>query len=246
MVQYGFFFDQSRCDNCMQCAVACKVWNGHPPGPIKPLRMLEWETGTFTNVRMHFLFATCYHCRNPTCVDASNGGMYKEGKYGAVLIDPEKNTTLREAAAKCPYGAIMFESDALDAQAFKCNMCIDRLEQGKMPVCVMSCHMRALDFRPFDELVQKYGTLAKVDGFPDPEEVKPAIVFKPMDTKTGVVPYDASKALRLLSSRGSLPKPFSDPSEVTNPPQGIVGRAAPVFRPRNIKELMETSRNDEG
>ena len=119
MAQYGFFFDQSRCLGCQTHMIACKDWNNIPPGPVKLARHFKWEKGVFPNVRVHTLFAPCYHCENPVCVDAAGGAMYKEGKYGAVLIDPEKATDpkLRVAAAACPYGAIVFESDAPDAKA---------------------------------------------------------------------------------------------------------------------------------
>ena len=246
--QYGFFFDQSRCDNCMECAVACKGWLELGAGPVKPLRMLEWETGTFTDIRMHFMFATCYHCANPVCVDSANGAMFKEPKYGAVLIDPDKATSpsLRKASASCPYGAIMFDSDATNARATKCNMCVDRLEQGKQPVCVMSCHMRALDFGKLSDLKAKYGSTATLEGFPDPSATTPSIVFKPMDTKVPLVPYDSNAALTLLSDRGSsLPKPFNSADEVLNP-SAVVGRTAAVFKPKSNAELMQNSRNDEG
>jgi anaerobic dimethyl sulfoxide reductase subunit B (iron-sulfur subunit) len=67
--------------------------------------------------------------------------MYKEEKYGAVLIDPDKarSIDLRKANEACPYGAIQFDSDAMDATASKCTMCIDRLEQGMIPICVETC-----------------------------------------------------------------------------------------------------------
>lgn len=248
VTQYGFFFDQSRCANCMTCSVACKSWLQIGAGPVKPLRMLEWETGTFTDVRMHFLFATCYHCANPVCVLAANGAMFKEPNYGAVLIDPTQanNPSLRDAWAACPYGAIVFDSDGPDANATKCNMCIDRLEQGKKPVCVMSCHMRALDFDTMANLTSKYGSLTTLEGFPDPSTTQPSIVFKPMDTKTSVVPYDATSALSLLATRGStLPAPFNQPSDVTNP-TATIGRSAAIFKPSGTIELMQTTRNDEG
>ena len=246
--QYGFFFDQSRCDNCMTCSVACKGWLQIGPGPSKPLRMLEWETGTFTDVRMHYMFATCYHCANPACVQAANGAMFKEPKYGAVLIDPTQvmNPSLRDAAAACPYGAIVFDSDGSSATASKCNMCVDKLEVGGKPICVMSCHMRALDFDKLDTLKSKYGSLATLEGFPDPSTTTPSIVFKAMDQKTAVIPYDATRALTLLADRGSsLPKPFNQPSDVTSP-TATIGRSKPVFKPNGSADLLENSRTDEG
>ena len=115
-------------------------------GSTKWLRLYEWDSGTFPNLRVNTLFAPCYHCANPACVPAANGAMYKEPKYGAVLIDPAQATSanLRAAWEACPYGAIVFDSDLPSAKASKCTMCIDRLEQSLQPVCVMSCMMESL------------------------------------------------------------------------------------------------------
>ncbi|WP_342666912.1 4Fe-4S dicluster domain-containing protein, partial [Salmonella enterica] len=34
----------------------------------------------------------------------------------------------------------------------KCDGCYDRVAEGKKPICVESCPLRALDFGPIDEL----------------------------------------------------------------------------------------------
>ena len=132
-VQYGFYFDQSRCTACHACAIACKSWNLLQPGPTKWLRMLQFETGTFPTLRLNNIFVPCYHCQNPVCVPASKGAMFKEGNYGAVLIDPAQanSPNLRAAWEACPYGCITFDSDNQNANASKCTMCIDRLTQNK-------------------------------------------------------------------------------------------------------------------
>ncbi len=39
-------------------------------------------------------------------------------------------------------------------------MCLDRLEKGLNPICVLSCSLRALDFGPVDELRKKWGNQA--------------------------------------------------------------------------------------
>jgi len=245
MVQYGFFFDQSRCIGCRACVVACKDWNDLPPGPVKWLRLYEYEKGSFPEVRVHYVFAPCFHCENPVCVDASSAkGIYKEEKYGAVLIDPEKASRLRDAAAACPYGSIVFESDAPDAKASKCTMCIDRLEQNLLPACVAACPTRALDFGPLDILQKKYGTNRDLEDLPSSTITKPAVIFKPHTRKRQLVPYPIEKALNLLAERGELPKVFTSIEDVRIVPEDILGRGKLVLKPKSTYELQRYTCDD--
>jgi anaerobic dimethyl sulfoxide reductase subunit B len=247
MPQYGFFFDQSRCVSCYACAAACKDWNDIPPGPVKWLRMFEWEKGVFTNVRVNTLFAPCYHCENPVCVDACpNKARYKEEKYGAVLVDPDKCKGTRQCWIACPYGSPQYASDAMGEKSSNCTMCIDRLESGEMPLCVMSCYMRALDFDTLENLMTKYGTNRDLEDVPNSALTAPGVIFKPKDVKKQYIPYDANKALQLLAKRDPLPQVFGSPTDVTDVPEGIVGRRKLIMKPRNATELMQTTRNDEG
>ena len=227
MAQYGFFFDQSRCNGCFNCQLACKSKNGIPPGPVRPARLFEWEKGAFPNVRLHFLFAPCYHCENPVCVDAAAGALIKEEKYGAVIIDPAKATTanLKAAWQACPYGAISFDSTTPDAKAYMCNMCVDRLEMGKQPACVMVCMQRALDFGLLSDLQTKYGSTNRdLEDVPSSATTKPAVVFKVHSPKKSLVPYDSAKAIQLLGTRGSLPSFYTTSDAVTVVPDNTVGR----------------------
>jgi anaerobic dimethyl sulfoxide reductase subunit B (iron-sulfur subunit) len=173
--------------------------------------------------------------------------MYKEDKYGAVLIDPDKarSIDLRKANQVCPYGAIAFDSDAMDATASKCTMCIDRLEQGMLPICVQSCPYRALDFGPLADLQKKYGTLRQLEDMPDPATTSPAVVFKPHATKTNLIPYNVSRALALLAKRDPLPPIFNSSSDVTDVPAGLVQDKL-ILKPANAAEAIRTTRNDLG
>jgi anaerobic dimethyl sulfoxide reductase subunit B (iron-sulfur subunit) len=247
MPQYGFFFDQSRCNGCNACTAVCKDWNDLAPGPLKYARIYTWETGAFPNVHTHTLFAPCYHCENPLCVDAAEGAMFKEEKYGAVLIDPDKakSPALRAAWLACPYGAITFESDAPDAKAGMCNMCIDRLEQDLKPVCVMACPGRALDFDTLENLQKKYGTLQDLEGMPSSTEVKPAVVFKAAAQKKQLVAYDVSKALAINATRPYSPPLYSSASDVTDIPEGLITRNKLVMKAKNVSELVHYTRDNE-
>jgi len=240
--QYGFFFDQSRCSGCQTCAISCKSWNLLPPGPVKWLRIFQWETGTFPTLRMNTLFAPCYHCEGAPCVAAANGAMFKEPKYGAVLIDPSQanSANLKAAWEACPFGAIVFDSDAPDSNASKCTMCVDRLEQGLLPACVTSCPMRALDFGLLSDLKAKYPyAVTSLSGMPDVSSAQPAVIFKPQDPKTQLVSYDVPTALSLLATRpNGLPPVYTSTSDVTTVPDGMLRKNALNMKPSSIEELI--------
>lgn len=61
----------------------------------------------------------------------------------------------------------------------KCDGCYSRVAEGKQPICVESCPLRALEFGPIEELRQKHGTLAAVAPLPRAHFTKPNIVIKP-------------------------------------------------------------------
>lgn len=251
MTQYGFFFDQSRCTGCHACSISCKSWYDIAPGPLKYMRVYQWEEGAFPNLRLGILAINCYHCEKPVCAEACpTGAIFKEDKYGAVLIDEERCQGNRKCWEACPYGSIAFASDNPGEKAHKCTMCIDRLEEGQTPICVLSCSLRALDFGPIDELRKKYGNLDSLEVLPDGSLTRPAVVFKPRDGKKQLIPYDPDKALELWQQRGpfappDLPPTFTDKEAVTRPAPGTVGRDRFVLKPRTVQELMEATRNDE-
>jgi anaerobic dimethyl sulfoxide reductase subunit B (iron-sulfur subunit) len=249
MPQYGFFFNQARCNDCRACVIACKTWN-NTTGPVKWLKMYEWEKGTFPNMRLHVLFAPCYHCENPVCVDAANGAMYKEDKYGAVLIDPDKakSIDLRKAQDVCPYGAILFDSDASNATASKCTMCIDRLGQGKLPQCVDACHLRALDFGPLEDLQKKYGTVRQLEDMPSPDTTQPAIIFKAHNARKQLIPYDVNKAIALFGKRDAvapLSPLYTNPSDATDITPGLVARTTLNMKPHTVAEHLKLTQHED-
>lgn len=251
MTQYGFFFDQSRCIGCNACVIVCKQWYDIPPGPVKWMRVYQWEKGVFPNVKLHILAIPCYHCEKPVCIKACpNGALYKEEKYGSVLVEKDKCEGTRKCWLACPYGAPQYAGDKPGLKMSKCDMCIGRLEQGLKPLCVLSCSMRALEFGPIDELRGKYGELRRLHDMPNDSITGPAVVFKPADNKKQIISWDPEKALELWQKRQSsgdepLPDVFPAKSDVTEAPREIVGRNRLVLKAKNSEELMYYTTDDE-
>ena len=68
----------------------------------------------------------------------------------------------------------------LDAPALsKCTQCGDRVAEGKQPICVEACPLRALEFGDIEELRRKHGTVDAIAPLPSGEATKPSLVIKP-------------------------------------------------------------------
>lgn len=181
-MQLGFYFDQTRCVGCFTCAVACKDWHDIPAGIANWMGMTCIEEGSFPNLFVAYLIRSCYHCEEPPCVNVCPAqAITKREEDGIVVVDRE--ACLGESACggmcreACPYKAPQYRDDA-DAKMEKCDLCLERWQQGKMPICVEACPMRALDAGPLDELRAKYGDNRDAAGFDYIPESGPSIVMK--------------------------------------------------------------------
>lgn len=178
----GFYFDQNRCTGCYACVVACKDWHDVPAGPASWRRVVTIEQGQYPNLFVAWLAASCYHCAHPTCVAACPvDAITKRKKDGIVVVDQTKcpgKDRCDLCLQACPYKAPQFRAEQ-NARMQMCDFCLDRLEEGKKPVCVTGCPMRALDAGPLEELKEKYGAAKEAEGFEYSGKLRPSIVFKP-------------------------------------------------------------------
>ena len=181
-MQLGFYFDQSRCSGCLTCVVACKDWHDIPAGPVFWRRVTSMEKGRFPDLSVSFLSLSCLHCAEPLCAGACPAGAISKRKEdGLVLVDQETCLGTENCGSPCqeacPYRVPQFGAEP-GAKMQKCNLCFDRWREGKKPVCVEGCPMRALDAGPLDEMEARYGKTKEVEGFIYSGTGRPSIVFK--------------------------------------------------------------------
>jgi anaerobic dimethyl sulfoxide reductase subunit B (iron-sulfur subunit) len=185
MTKYGFYFDSSCCSGCKTCQVACKDKNDLTDG-IRFRRVYEvcgsdWEKDSegawVPDIVAYNLSVACNHCENPSCVTACPTKAMHIGTDGIVLVDPKKCVGCRYCEWACPYGAPQYNSKKGIMQ--KCDFCADYIGEGKQPVCVTSCLMRALDFDTLENLEARYGTNRDVYPLPHSGLTSPAVIIKP-------------------------------------------------------------------
>jgi anaerobic dimethyl sulfoxide reductase subunit B (iron-sulfur subunit) len=151
-MQMAFSFEQRRCIGCFACVTACMQWHQHMPGKAKRRRLLTLEEGKYPNVSVRFLSSACCHCAEPACVGACPAeAIHKRDEDGIVILDREVclgamlcGFACRDA---CPHDAPQFESEG-ERKMQKCDFCMERLSEGKKPICVEACITGALDAGP--------------------------------------------------------------------------------------------------
>ena len=185
--QLGFVHNNVDCIGCRACEIACKDKNGLAAGP-RFRRVQYIEGGTYPDVYAYKVNMSCNHCAEPACLPTCpTGAIWKRADNGVVDIDSTLCIGCRRCEAACPFGAPQF--DPSDGLVKKCNMCIDELEAGRNPYCVMACMMRVLDIGPIEQIRSgEYDTKAigpgeetsrRVKGLANPDLTNPSIAFIP-------------------------------------------------------------------
>jgi len=183
-MQFGFYFDQTRCIGCYTCVVACKDWHDIPAGPASWRWVSAIEKGKYPELFVAFLSLSCLHCVEPGCIPACPvNAISKRSEDGIVVVDREACLGNVKCAMfcndACSYGAPQFGAE-VGAKMQKCHLCVDRWAEGRKPICVESCPMRALDAGPLDELQAKYGNERAAEGFfySLTLNMEPSVIFK--------------------------------------------------------------------
>lgn len=186
MTNYGFYFDSTRCTGCRTCEMACKDYKDLTTDfayrkvyDCEGGTWTEGANGTFTqDCFMFHMSISCNHCDDPACVHVCpTTAMHKDKETGLVSVDPNKCVGCGYCHMACPYNSP--KVDRSKGHSVKCDGCAERVTEGKRPICVEACPLRALDFGEIGELRSKYEGTDSIAPLPDPSYTNPNIIVKP-------------------------------------------------------------------
>jgi len=175
--QHGFYFNADNCISCHACESACSEKNDLPPHLA--YRAVGYvEGGSYPSYTRLNISMACNHCDDPVCLKGCPTRAYtKFAEYGAVLQDPDICFGCGYCTWVCPYNAPQL--DMTKGHVHKCNMCVDRLEQGLKPACASACLAGALDFGVIETTPENREQLkTRIPGFPTPDITNPNIRFQ--------------------------------------------------------------------
>jgi len=140
--QYRFHFDMSRCIGCRCCEVACAEQNGNP-FEINWRRVGEIWGGSYPFTQRFYLSMGCNHCLVPSCLEGCPVDAYsKSPETGIVLHNPDACIGCGYCTWNCAYGVPQYNPER--GVVGKCDLCHNRLSEGRLPACVDACPEQAI------------------------------------------------------------------------------------------------------
>ncbi|MBP2633300.1 MAG: formate dehydrogenase [Firmicutes bacterium] len=163
--EMAMLHDVSRCTGCRACMVACKQWKNLPAentpfdGEYQSHKSLSSKTYNLVKMnervedgKFHWdmIKVQCMHCDNPACLKGCPEDAISKTDSGAVVIDRDKCVGCGYCAINCP-----FDVPKIDEKTHistKCNLCVDRIENGMVPSCAQTCTASAINFGTKEEM----------------------------------------------------------------------------------------------
>ncbi|MGL4722756.1 MAG: 4Fe-4S dicluster domain-containing protein [Desulfovibrionaceae bacterium] len=167
----GFFIDLSACDACKGCQVACEQWKDQPTIPTKntgsyqnppdlnpeQFKLVRFEEKEYNNkVEWLFFPEQCRHCFDAPCQAEADmnveGAITTDPATGIVLYHEKTKelTNFEDVREACPYN--IPRRDEKTKLVSKCNLCFDRIQEGMIPSCVLTCHSGCMNYGTYDEM----------------------------------------------------------------------------------------------
>lgn len=125
--------DINKCTECNSCSNACHKEYG--------LTGVHLRQG-YKEKRSNFSFS-CRHCGNPLCMIICPENNFRKRRDGIVVLDTNHCSACMRCVNVCPFHAPQLNPDT--SRVDKCDLCVERIDQGLLPTCVINCPKGAVN-----------------------------------------------------------------------------------------------------
>ena len=156
------FVQPELCIGCRHCEVACAI--EHAASKTLFDAVLEEKRSQpriYVETGIHYLTFPnrCRHCDPAPCMQVCpTEALVRDAATGSVLVRYDRCIGCAVCAMACPFGIIRFNSvhqlDTSREVNAKCDNCIERQNNGKIPACAEACKTGALVFGDADDLIR--------------------------------------------------------------------------------------------
>ncbi|HET7746531.1 MAG TPA: hydrogenase 2 operon protein HybA [Vicinamibacteria bacterium] len=163
----GLLYDSTKCVGCRACSNACREVSGLSPD-VATIQGVAYDAPTDLDARNRtiiklyagegktaYVKAQCMHCVDPACAGACMLGALKKREMGIVSWDGSKCVGCRYCQTVCPFNVPKFEWTSLNPKIVKCELCKDRIADGKIPACAEACPRSAIVYGTREALLEE-------------------------------------------------------------------------------------------
>lgn len=145
MSKYYVTQDIDQCIGCKACEVHCKTKNKSGEGAYF-CKIIEVGPKMKNNLPvLDFVYMACFHCEQAWCVDACpTAAMQRRDKDGIIFVEKSLCVGCKACMTACPWGVPQWENNT--GKVDKCDLCMDRIDEGLEPACVSKCTTGCLSF----------------------------------------------------------------------------------------------------
>jgi Fe-S-cluster-containing dehydrogenase component len=136
-MKYAIFIDTRDCVGCFACEVACKQEHNLPVGPRLIRIGSNGPQEIDGKLQLRYNVDFCRDCTPAPCAAHCPTGAITTRPDGITTITQDLCNGCKLCVVDCTFGMAQF--DEVRKVAYKCDLCIDRLDKGLQPACVAAC-----------------------------------------------------------------------------------------------------------
>jgi formate dehydrogenase iron-sulfur subunit len=151
----AILYDATLCIGCKLCEQACAERNRLPYDDATAAQQ-KLSRNKLTAVLVSedkFMRKLCMHCAEPTCASVCPVGAFTKTAAGPVTYNADRCIGCRYCMLACPFQVPAYEWENRLPIVRKCDMCADRLAEGRATACTEACPTGATKLGERDALI---------------------------------------------------------------------------------------------